>query len=123
MLNFGKTVADSPLCAKYPAASRFPFLGALRGRAGVSAVYKCTRAPLAWHERALVSVHVRVRNHAFVSENDGEKECCEEMNERNDIYIRKSQNKVKRSGINLWRSVLILWRCAAHWSMHGKHCG
>ena len=23
---------------------------------------------------------------------------------------------------HLWCSVLILWRCATHWSMYGKHC-
>ena len=34
-------------------------------------------------------------------------------------------NRVKKklkNGINSWRSMLILWRCATHWSMYGKHC-
>lgn len=28
----------------------------------------------------------------------------------------------KKSRINLWCLVLILWCCATHWSMYGKHC-
>ena len=50
---------------------------------------------------------------ACANENDGEKGCYAEMNERNDIYILKSRKKQSR--INLWRSVF-LWRCATHWS-------
>ena len=39
--------------------------------------------------------------------------------ENGPIFIFK--NNEKRSRINLWRSVLILWCCATHWSMYGKH--
>ena len=85
MPNFGKTVADRLLCAKYPAAAGFPLIAVLRGGAGESAVYKGTWYH--WHECALVSVCACSCAYACVNENVREKECYEEMNERNDIYI------------------------------------
>ena len=44
--------------------------------------------------------------------------------EQNDIYyyfIIEKSLKRKKNRINLWRPVLILWHCATHWSMYGKH--
>ena len=44
----------------------------------------------------------------------------------NKVAVLPKPNKVvglpKSDGINLWRSMLIVWRCATQWSMYGKHC-
>ena len=61
MLNFGKTVADCPHCAKYPAASGFPLIGALRGGAGESAVNPHTNGMNERLSLCLRVHHVRMR--------------------------------------------------------------
>ena len=48
---------------------------------------------LHWHECALVSVCACSCVYACVNENIGEKECYEEMNERNDLKIAKKKKR------------------------------
>ena len=117
---FFSTVYRSPTVfsvQENTAASGFPLIGLLRGGAGESAVFKFTRAPLAWI-RACLCVCV------FVCVCLCERECQGGRvlwgNEWTERYFYLIIVK-KRSGINLWRSVLILWHCATRWSMYGKH--
>ena len=88
ILDFFKMVADRLLRALYPAALGFLLMGALRGGAGKSAVYKCTRSLLAWmRARLFVCVFVCLCE----QECQGERAMRRWMN--GIIYIFKNRKK------------------------------
>ena len=108
ILNFGKTVAT---VFSVPKSRCFGFSFDRRvEEERATQPFKSVPAHH-WHECSLVSVCACSCAYACVNENVREKECYEEMNVRNDIYILKKNKKKALSvdSVALRNTLVYVW--------------